>query len=101
MITLSDDEQKLVKKILRKHLPGQDYKVVVFGSRATGKARKYSDVDLSLIGKKKVDFGVLARLSDDFEESDLEYTVDVVDFMRTDESMRGEIQRNGVELTLT
>ncbi len=101
MIALSDVEQKLVKEILRKHLAGQDYKVVIFGSRATGQAKRYSDIDLSLIGDKKVDRSVLFGLSEDFEESNLPYTVDVVDFMRTDERMQGEIQQNGVELSLT
>lgn len=44
MIDLLPRHLELVKKILEAHLPRVEVKV--FGSRATGKAQPYSDLDL-------------------------------------------------------
>jgi len=43
-IDLSADHRQIVLEILREHLP-QGAKVWVFGSRATRRARRYSDLD--------------------------------------------------------
>lgn len=71
---------KEIKKIIFRFLDSKRYQVFVFGSRATGKAEKYSDYDIGIIGKKPVQWSVLAKIDDALEESDLPYKVDVVDF---------------------
>ena len=47
---------------------------------AAGKARKFSDYDIGVIGQKPLDFKKIALIKGEFEESDLPYRVDVVDF---------------------
>ncbi|MBC8500222.1 MAG: nucleotidyltransferase domain-containing protein [DPANN group archaeon] len=46
-------------KVLKKELPKGDYSLILFGSRAEGKGREKSDIDLCIInkdGKKNVNF---------------------------------------------
>ena len=68
-----------VKALLSKYF-GADSKIWVFGSRATGKARRSSDLDLAVdMTGQKISFNTMADLRYDLEMSDLPIKVDVVD----------------------
>lgn len=70
-----------IKKIIFKHLSPEEYQVFVYGSRATGKARKWSDYDIGLLGDRPVSDRVIMNIEEELEESpDILYNVDVVDF---------------------
>jgi predicted nucleotidyltransferase len=68
-IDLSADERTIVCDILRTHLP-PGTRVWVFGSRATGTARRYSDLELALEADKPLWLAVLADLAEALSESD-------------------------------
>ena len=78
LIDIHPDHWKIVQSILHKHVP--QYEVWAFGSRATWKAKEYSDLDLAIITDRPLSLDVSASLSDDFSESDLPWRVDVVDW---------------------
>jgi len=86
----------LIRSILTRHVPGRE--VWAFGSRTTGKARAYSDLDLCIVGDLPLDPAVTASLAEDFSESDLPYKVDLVDWARTSPSFRAIIEREKVVL---
>lgn len=65
--------------ILRKTLP-QEVRVWVFGSRAKGTTERAADLDLAIDVGRPLTHNEQSELSDEFEESDLPYTVDVVDW---------------------
>ncbi len=69
-----------IKKIIFQFLNPLEYKIFIFGSRANNKARKFSDYDIGIIGKKRVPWFILALIEEQFENSDLPFRVDVVDF---------------------
>ncbi len=98
MIALTENERAALEKIVRNHATDQPYRVVIFGSRATGKAKKYSDVDLALIGERPVPNRVIAYLSEAFEESSLPYTVDIIDFAKAGPTLREQIKQQGLEI---
>ena len=77
-VTLSDTELAQVRSILFCHLP-QDVEVAVFGSRAGGRAKKFSDLDLVLEGPQPLPWSLLATLADAFDESLLPFKVDLID----------------------
>ena len=52
----------------------------VFGSRVTGLAKKYSDLDLAIISEKKLPVTVLYSLKEDLEQSDLPFRADILDW---------------------
>ena len=74
---LSPDQVRCVRQTLDTILPGAE--VWVFGSRATGRSRPFSDLDLLLIWPKSLSWAQRAALRDAFDESDLPFRVDVVE----------------------
>jgi predicted nucleotidyltransferase len=68
----------MVKDILKQFAPG--YEVLAFGSRVAGTAKRHSDLDLAVVGKKRIATKTLYRLEEAFAESDLPFRVDVLDW---------------------
>jgi predicted nucleotidyltransferase len=86
MIDLRPDHLEIVKSVLAAHVP--EAEVRAFGSRVTSTAVDYSDLDLVIVGDRKIDRQTLYRLEEAFEESDLPFRVDVLDWHRISESFR-------------
>ena len=76
-VALSPEQLHEVRQIMAHVIPGAQ--VWVFGSRATGKARPFSDLDLLLMQPPKLNWAQRAALSDGFEASRLPFFVDVVE----------------------
>ena len=74
---LTDEEFHIVEKLLATHVP--DRPVWAFGSRAFGRARGRSDLDLAVGGDAPLPSNLRADLKDAFDDSDLPIEVDVVD----------------------
>ena len=72
------DHLEIVQDILREYLPA-GFSVWVFGSRANWTTKDSSDLDLAVEGGSALDYKAMVGLEVAFEESDLPYTVDVVD----------------------
>jgi len=79
-----------VRAILASHLPA-GVEVLVFGSRARGSAKRFSDLDLALKGAGPLDPDLLNRLADAFETSALPWRVDLVDYHRLTPEFLGAI----------
>ena len=82
-IDMIPEHRRLAAGILRAHLP-QDATVWVFGSRATGHARRYSDLDLAIDAGRPLSLDETAALAEAFSDSDLPYRVDIVDWHAID-----------------
>lgn len=78
--SLSDKYLTLAKEIILKYIPKNDYAVFLFGSRASGKNSKVSDIDVGFMGKKELPVMVKSNMEDELEESIIPYTVDLIDF---------------------
>jgi predicted nucleotidyltransferase len=89
--SLSPEQDALILRILAQHLADRRGTVYVFGSRAKGTARKYSDVDLLLELDPPAEAKLLGDLADAFEESSLPFTVDVVSFSELNLHYKDEI----------
>jgi type I restriction enzyme S subunit len=96
-IDLPQADLAILKPLLRAGLP-PDTSVWVFGSRATGAARRYSDLDLALAGNAPLDLGMLGRLGEVLAESDLTIKVDLVDLLTVDPNFRRRIEAEMVPL---
>jgi len=91
MISLTPQFLALVKKILKDHVPGRE--VRVFGSRATAQIKPYSDLDLVIMGSVKCCPKRLYALKDAFEESNLPFQVNVLDWNAISPSFRAVIEK--------
>lgn len=76
-VALDPQQLRVVRDVIARVLPGAE--VWVFGSRATGKARPFSDLDLLLTKPSQLNWSQRAALRDGFEASDLPFCVDVLD----------------------
>ncbi|NRB10118.1 MAG: GNAT family N-acetyltransferase [Rickettsiaceae bacterium] len=72
MINTEERHMKMIMDILQKY----PYSFYVFGSRAKDNPQKFSDLDLVVFDQ--VDVFKLLSIKEDFEESYLPYTVDVI-----------------------
>jgi len=94
-------EWEIVQAVLMRHVPERE--VWAFGSRVGsgvgGRIKKFSDLDLAILGDHPLPPGALAGLSDDFTECDLPYKVDLVDWATTSERFRKIIEAAHVVLT--
>lgn len=89
MIDLAPEQLAIVRLLLATHVP--ECEVRAFGSRVTGKAKPYSDLDLALLGPARLPIGRLAALREALEESELSIRVDVLDWHAISEAFRGVI----------
>lgn len=93
-IDLTPAEWEIVRTILNKHIP--HYEVWAFGSRATGRAKPFSDLDLAVITDKPLDLSVSAEIREAFADSDLPFKVDLVDWATITKTFREIIRRDKV-----
>jgi len=96
------EEQRLeeIKTILKQFPDLAKYQIFIFGSRAMGNPKKYSDFDIGIEGNAKVPAMLLADLEDAFEKSDLPYTVDLVDFSYVDQDFKSVAKSRIIPLKL-
>lgn len=97
LLQLTPEEIEAVRAILRQCLP-DGVAVRAFGSRATGKAKPWSDLDLSFEAKEALPLSVMALLREDFDESALPWKVDLVDYRTVSAEFAAIIDRDGVPL---
>ncbi len=93
-LDLSPQQLTEVCAILSEHVP--DVPVWAFGSRVMANAREYSDLDLALITVAPLSLGVMADLAASFEESNLPFKVDLVDWACTSDNFRNIIEENKI-----
>ena len=95
-VQLSSQQLETVKDILQQVLPG--CRCMVFGSRVKGNAKKYSELDLAIDIGESISLHQLATLNDFFDESELPFTVDVVDWYRIDDDFRAHIAEYALDI---
>jgi uncharacterized protein len=86
-IDMTTAHRRLVLAVLHAHLPAGTA-AWVFGSRATGRARRYSDLDIAIDAGRRLSLDETAVLAEAFSESDLPYRVDIVDWQAIDDRFR-------------
>lgn len=91
-IFISESEEKIIRDIFKKYKLDSD--IYVFGSRARGDHKKYSDLDICLKGKTKIDPEILLNLKNEFQDSDLPFTVDIVDWNDISEKFQKNIKND-------
>lgn len=86
MIHMEPKHWDIVKSILQKY----PYTFYAFGSRVKGTQRPLSDLDICFM--ENIPWNIRSHIDEDFEESDLPFTIDVVDWNMADETFRSKIQ---------
>ena len=94
MINITEHEKKIIIDIIKKFIPNSTVKV--FGSRINGKNKIYSDLDIAILAdnKNKIPLEILGQLKEAFEESDLSFHVDILDWYRISDDFKKIIDNN-------
>jgi len=88
-VQLEEKDLKTAKKLLKMELEGTNSKVYVFGSRADGTARKFSDLDLAIdFNGQKMPNAIKYELENFFEASNISIRVDIVDLNAISENFK-------------
>jgi predicted nucleotidyltransferase len=89
-LEISEADAAILRYVLRSHLP-LGARAFVFGSRARGAARRYSDLDLALKWDRPLGLDRIGAIAEALSESDLPYRVDIVDLSTVEASFRNRI----------
>ena len=85
---------EIVRAIVGRFVPGKE--VRAFGSRASGNARRHSDLDLVIMTERPLDVVVLAKMMAAYSESSLPFKVDVLDWASLEEKFRRLIHEGSI-----
>ena len=92
MINVTESQMQIILRILDRYVP--DSQVWAFGSRVKGNFKSYSDLDLVVISEDKMSITEFGELIEAFQESDLPFRVDVLDWHAISLEFRQVIKRN-------
>lgn len=88
---LSEEQFKLLQKMVLEPLKRHGCEVYIFGSRTTDKHHSHSDVDILYRTTAPLPPGFLAKMKEEIEESRFPFAVDLVDETDLAESYRESI----------
>ncbi len=88
----------IIRTIIKRNLPDSDYKIFVFGSRVQPLHRKFSDLDIGILGPSKISGETLVQIKTEIGDSDIPYLTDVVDFSTVHENFRKRALSNTISL---
>lgn len=87
-------ELEIIQEILSHYEAIQS--AVLFGSSVTGNFKTASDIDIALKGA--ITIKLIAKIKAEFEDSNLPFFVDIVDYAKADNALKNEIDTQGVML---
>lgn len=95
---LSKEDYSLLKSLLFDPLKEKSAKLWVFGSRARGDHKPFSDVDVLYSASTKLPLGFISEIKESLEESRLPIKVDLVSVEDLAESYRESVERDKIEI---
>ena len=89
MTNVSRKHLATIRSILAEYVA--DCEVRAFGSRVIGPAKEHSDLDVAVVAGNKMKRRTKMLLREAFEESDLPFRVDVIDYSAVSDEFRAII----------
>ena len=88
-----------ILQVLQKNIPQEDAKFYIFGSRAKGNHKEYSDIDIAVkLEEEMISTDILGKILMEFSDSTLPYEVDVIDLNAIDDRFKNLIKDSLREL---
>ncbi|NMG29844.1 nucleotidyltransferase family protein [Aromatoleum evansii] len=94
-----DRDIQTAHDIIRSLLPADQARLWLFGSRARGDARRWSDIDIAVEPLTELPAGTLAELRELLAESSILLDVDLIDLSQAGKTLRDAIKTEGVAWT--
>ena len=87
---------KQIRKLILNSLKGQKFQIFLFGSQVAGRAGRASDIDIGILPITVFPRGVLSQIREELEESNIPYSVDLVDLSRSNPEFVQRVKEEGV-----
>ncbi len=81
-----------------RRIAGHLGKIYLFGSRATGRNKPFSDIDLCVVSDSPIPDEVMGSLKESFQESNIPFKVDIVDYHQISNEFRAMISKDWIEI---
>ncbi len=78
----------LIKNTISKHIDLDQYKIFLFGSRASGHATSKSDFDIGIMGKQKIPAKTFIQIKEELENLPIFQEIDLIDFSEVSEKFK-------------
>ena len=92
----ADEVLAAVSAIIARYLPAA--RILLFGSRARGNARRSSDLDIAVDAGSKIPLEVIARIEEEIDELHTLKSIDIIDMNRVNHAFKAIILKNGVNI---
>jgi predicted nucleotidyltransferase len=79
------------KRIVTHMLAPHKTKIYLFGSRANGTMRRDSDIDIAILPEDRLPTGLLSDIREALEQSNILYTVELVDLSLVSSEFRNRV----------
>ncbi|MES2386674.1 MAG: nucleotidyltransferase domain-containing protein [Bacteroidota bacterium] len=99
-IVIRPQDLRITQQIINMVFPA-GVKVWVFGSRAKGTTKRFADLDLAFDANRPMTRSEVMAMQDQFEISDLPYTVDILDLHTVKDYFKAIIEKDFIPLPLS
>lgn len=95
---LTSGEREILERFLIRPLKAEGVMIWIFGSRARGDHKRFSDIDVLYAVPDGVDLrpGLISEIKEALEESNLPYKVDLVHEPELAESYRASVRKDRI-----
>lgn len=93
---MTNKHLQTVREIILNSLKGHDVTVYFFGSRANGTASSKSDIDIAVSIHTELPTGLLSSIRENLKQSNVPYTVDLVDLATSSSDFRCIVEEKGI-----
>lgn len=95
----SEQDLQKIRQIIMANLRGYPVRVYLFGSHASGRAVRTSDIDVAVSPDGTLPAGLLSRIREEIDNSNVPYKVDLIDLSQTEEAFRQRVLKEGIPWT--
>jgi predicted nucleotidyltransferase len=95
LVALSEKYLTIIQNICKDVFHGDDVEVVLYGSRARGKVRDSSDIDLAVVASGPLHKEIQV-FREQLQECSVPYLIDVVEFSDVSDVFKENIKREGI-----
>lgn len=96
-MAVKQSHQAELLRIIHNHVP--NCTVWLFGSRATGKQRGWSDIDLALDGGSRIPWSTITKMLIEIDQTCIPMKVDLVDLYAVDDAFKMQVLKEGKKWT--
>lgn len=93
---ISQEDENFIFRTIQSYFPKAE--IIIFGSRISGKCRKYSDIDICIKADSPLNLATWSKLEETFANSDLEWIVDLSDYHLLTDDFRKHVLDTGAKV---